>query len=132
MNGLLTWPFRIAGSLIWYAWQFVIANLEVTREIVTPGHQSDPVVVRYPTRCETEIEISLLNLLISLTPGTLPLATEEFDGPASENDGHYVIYVHAMFQSEPDEIRHTLRDLEDHALAALRPHDQPHTEEVTW
>lgn len=132
MRNRITWPFRIIGSILWYSWQFVAANVKVTREIITPGHQTHPSIVRYPTRCATELEVSMLNLLISLTPGTLAMATEDHHGPHSDNGGRFDVYVHSMFERDPDAVRREVRALEDHALAALRPSRLPHTEEVTW
>ena len=133
LTSVLTWPLRIVWSLLWYLKEFVVANLRVTREVVTPGHQSTPIVVRFHTRCHTEPEVSLLSLLISITPGTLLLATEETTGQNTEwLSGRPVherrpgmrtfdLFVHSMFDDDPEHLITTLYELEEHALSAARP-----------
>ena len=137
----LTWPLRLLGFLLWYAWELILSNAAVTRDVLTPGHRSSPIVVRYRTRCRSEFETVLLSVLISLTPGTLTLATVArpragADGAASGgavSDGHggdagtegYDIFVHAMYADGPQDARSSLHEMETHMLNGIRPGGAP-------
>lgn len=130
---LLTWPWRLITGLAWYAKEFVVANLSVTWDIITPTHLSSPSIVRYDTHCHTEWEVSMLSMLIALTPGTIVLATQETTRDAEEaqrsrgvrlydpDARRFRIYVHSMFEDEPRHVRRDTAALERHMLAAMRP-----------
>lgn len=133
---LLTWPLRVLAFLGWYLREFVRANLSVTWDILTPTHLSSPHVVAYDTRCRTEFEVSLLSLLITLTPGTLVLATEqvgtELDTAAGAQGPEnmppsapvsYRLYVHSMFDDDPASVRESTAVMEYRMLTAARPRD---------
>ena len=135
----LTWPLRLIGFLLWYAWELVLSNAAVTRDVLTPGQGSSPIVVRYRTRCRSEFETVLLSVLITLTPGTLTLATvarprEDADQLASDggagDDGaagteEYDIFVHAMYSDGPQDARSCLQEMETHMLNGIRPGGAP-------
>jgi multicomponent Na+:H+ antiporter subunit E len=135
----LTWPLRLIGFLLWYAWELVLSNAAVTRDVLTPGQGSSPIVVRYRTRCRSEFETVLLSVLITLTPGTLTLATvarprEDADQLAPDggagDDGaagteEYDIFVHAMYSDGPQDARSGLQEMETHMLNGIRPGGAP-------
>ncbi|TDL44506.1 Na+/H+ antiporter subunit E [Kocuria rosea] len=135
----LTWPLRLIGFLLWYAWELVLSNVAVTRDVLTPGQGSSPIVIRYRTRCRSEFETVLLSVLISLTPGTLTLATvarppEGSHSAASDagagDDGaagteEYDIFVHAMYSDGPQDARSSLQEMETHMLNGIRPGGGP-------
>lgn len=129
----LTWPFRLLGFLLWYAWELILSNVVVTRDVFTRNHRSSPIVVRYRTRCRSEFETVLLSVLISLTPGTLTLATVArpgagADGAVVEGDdgtGGYDIFVHAMYSDGPQDARSVLQEMETHMLNGIRPGGAP-------
>ncbi|MGC5628620.1 Na+/H+ antiporter subunit E [Georgenia sp. Z1344] len=111
----LTWPFRIAWFALWYAWQLLISNVAVLKDNLTPGQDSTPGIARLVTRCRTDLEVTLLAALITLTPGTLTIGNER-SGP----DGSRVLYVHGLYCADAEELRAELRDMESHLLHALR------------
>jgi multicomponent Na+:H+ antiporter subunit E len=125
----LTWPLRLLGFLFWYAWELVLSNVAVTHDVLTPGQSSSPIVVRYRTRCRSEFETVLLSVLISLTPGTLTLATVA--RPRAGTDGgdaraeEYDIFVHAMYSDGPQDARSSLQEMETHMLNGIRPGGAP-------
>jgi multicomponent Na+:H+ antiporter subunit E len=135
----LTWPLRLIGFLLWYAWELVLSNAAVTRDVLTPGQGSSPIVIRYRTRCRSEFETVLLSVLITLTPGTLTLATvarprEDAHRLASDagagDDGaagteEYDIFVHAMYSDGPQDARSGLQEMETHMLNGVRPGGAP-------
>jgi multicomponent Na+:H+ antiporter subunit E len=129
----LTWPLRLLGFLLWYAWELIVSNVVVTRDVFTPRHRSSPIVVRYRTRCRSEFETVLLSVLISLTPGTLTLATVARTGEGAagavvdRDDGTegYDIFVHAMYSEGPQDARSGLQEMETHMLKGIRPGGAP-------
>lgn len=129
----LTWPLRLLGFLLWYAWELILSNVAVTHDVFTRHHRSSPIVVRYRTRCRSEFETVLLSVLISLTPGTLTLATaarsgEGADGAVVDRDDDtrgYDIFVHAMYSDGPQDARSSLQEMETHMLNGIRPGGAP-------
>lgn len=129
----LTWMPRLAGFLLWYAWELILSNVAVTRDVFTPRHISSPIVVRYRTRCRSEFETVLLSVLISLTPGTLTLATVARPGDGAggavvdrdDGTGGYDIFVHTMYSDGPQDARSSLQEMETHMLNGIRPAGAP-------
>ncbi|HLV58804.1 MAG TPA: Na+/H+ antiporter subunit E [Natronosporangium sp.] len=105
-----TW--RIARLVVYFTGQFLLSNLQVLWEILTPGSRVAPAIVAVPLRCRTRTEIVSFANLVTLTPGTLVLEIVR-DPP--------LIYLHGMFFHDVDAVLAGLRRLEDHLLAAMRP-----------
>ena len=121
----VTWLPRIVGFLLWFTREVLVSNLTVMHDVFTVRQQSSPVVVRYRTRCRNEFETASLAVLISLTPGTLTLATVFRDGHEGGRPHGYDLYVHVMYDDDPDSARHKLRGLEDRLLRAVRAEGAP-------
>ncbi len=95
-----------------YVIEVVRANLRVAFDVVTPTSYARPGVVAVPLDARTDAEITLLSNLITMTPGSLAVDVA---------DDRSVIYVHAMFVEDPDEIRRQIKDdLERRVLELLR------------
>lgn len=130
---LATWPLRLATSTAWFARELLVSNLGVIWDILTPTHLSTPQVVRYETRCHTELEVSMLSMLITLTPGTLVLATTETTEATAPPPGSravvlqggtprtFTIFVHSMFDDSPRAVTDSVRRMERRMLSAMRP-----------
>ncbi|EOM76524.1 cation transporter [Rhodococcus rhodnii] len=110
--GWIGWPFRLLGFAAYFVWLLVTSNLTVIRDIVTPGSAVEAGIVRVPLRCRTDLEVTMLANLISLTPGTLTLAVRT----GSPNE----LYVHGMYAPDPSEFRREIEDLETKMLHAMR------------
>ncbi len=121
----LTWPFRAVAFAFWFTVQVAISNYTVVRDNLTPGQDSTPGVAKLETRCRTDLEITVLAALITLTPGTLTLGTV---GPARASGTRVaesaptprVLYVHGMYHREPDSLRAELQTIETRLLRAMR------------
>ncbi|MEQ6916941.1 Na+/H+ antiporter subunit E [Halomonas aquatica] len=87
--------------------ELVMANLKVSYDIVTPPWYMKPGVIAMPLKASSEFEIALVANLISLTPGTLSLDV---------SDDRRVLYIHAMFLDDEQELRRSLAVLERRAL----------------
>ena len=103
---------RLLLFLPWFLWQMVVSNLRVAYDVITPWHTSKPGVVAVPLDAETDLEITLLANLITLTPGTLTLDVSE---------DRKTLYLHAMFITDPEDVRREIKDgLERRLLELLR------------
>ena len=91
---------HIIGFLFFYIKEVIIANFRIAYEIITPTHNMKPGVLAIPLDLKTDLEILTINNLITMTPGTLSLDV---------STDRKVIYIHAMYIDDPDEIRRQIR-----------------------
>lgn len=107
---------RLPAFLAWFAVQMVRANWQVAADILTPGSALTPAIVAYRPRPLSAGEITVLNNLITLTPGTLTIDIDDAPG------GGRILYVLGLYApSEPEEFHAELRELEDRMLSLTRP-----------
>src|SRR5690554_7188738 len=64
---------RIIGFAFYFLYELVKANLQVAAHVVTPKFYMEPGIIKYPLDAKTDLEITLLANVITLTPGTLSL-----------------------------------------------------------
>lgn len=121
----VTWLPRIVGFLLWFTREVLVSNLTVMHDVFTVQQRSSPIVVRIRTRCRSEFETATLAVLISLTPGTLTLATAARAGDEDGRPPGYDLYVHVMYDNEPDSARRRLREFEGRLLRAVRVEGAP-------
>lgn len=96
----------------YYIFEMVKANLILARDILSKNPGFKPGIVKIELEAKTDQEILLLANLISMTPGSLCMHISE-DKSA--------IYVHDMYVSNPDEVKHKIKhDLEKRILAFTR------------
>ena len=102
----------LARLIAFFLKDLVSANLRVAFDIVTPHHYMRPGVVAIPLDVESDIEITLMGNLITLTPGTLTL-----DVAADRR----TMYIHSMYIKDPEELRHEIKNgLEKRILELMR------------
>ncbi|WP_304138598.1 Na+/H+ antiporter subunit E [Mesonia mobilis] len=82
---------KLIAFIFFFLWELLKANLQVAYDVVTPKFYMTPGIVRVPLEAETNLEITLLANLITLTPGTLSIDV---------SDDRKVLYVHAMYLSD--------------------------------
>ncbi|MBA4504283.1 Na+/H+ antiporter subunit E [Corynebacterium sanguinis] len=114
MKDFLTWPFRILGFWAWYAKEFAVANVAVIKDVVTVGNDATPSIVRLECLSFTEGFYTLLASLITITPGTLVVGAGD-----NTSKGVRVMYVHALYYTDMDELRADLREMEERMLKGL-------------
>ncbi|BCA95789.1 sodium:proton antiporter [Legionella antarctica] len=95
MNDLLIKFILIIKFMLIFIWQVLIANLRVAHDVITPRYRANPGVIAIPLDCKTDIEITLLAIIISLTPGTLALDV---------STDKKKLYIHAMFITDKDKL----------------------------
>jgi multisubunit Na+/H+ antiporter MnhE subunit len=118
----VTWVPRILWFLLWAAGSLVRAQATVTLDTLTRPQRSSPVIFSHRTRCRDDLELAALCILISITPGTLVLATRLRPSPPSEEGSAgdvHEIYVHAMY-GELDKSHRSLNETERRLLNAWR------------
>jgi multicomponent Na+:H+ antiporter subunit E len=107
---------RKAGQVLrfaaFYLWELVLSNLRVAHDVLTPTFYMRPGVVAVPLEARTDVEITLLANLITLTPGSLSLALSE---------DRQTLYVHSMFIDDVERVRERIKTgLERRVLELLR------------
>ncbi|TFD95937.1 Na+/H+ antiporter subunit E [Jeotgalibacillus sp. R-1-5s-1] len=71
--------------------ELIKANIEVLAIVLRPKMDLKPGVFKYDTKLEREWEVTLLSLLITLTPGTLVMDVSDDNG---------TLYIHALNASD--------------------------------
>ena len=98
--------------IAFFLFELVRSSLRVAWDVVTPPVYSRPGVVAVPLDAKSDIEITVLANLVSLTPGTLSLEVAE---------DRRVLYVHAMFAEDRDAVRRAIKDgIERRLLEVMR------------
>jgi multicomponent Na+:H+ antiporter subunit E len=79
---------RVISFVFYFLYELIKANIQVAYDVITPKFYMTPGIVSVPLDAKTDIEITLLANIISLTPGTLSLDV---------SDDRKVLYVHSMY-----------------------------------
>ncbi|MCE7056002.1 Na+/H+ antiporter subunit E [Algoriphagus sp. AGSA1] len=85
---------KLLAFVFFFLYELIKANIEVAYDVVTPKHYMKPGIVKIPLDAKSDLEITLLANLISLTPGTLSLDV---------SDDRKVLYVHAMYVKDRED-----------------------------
>jgi multicomponent Na+:H+ antiporter subunit E len=85
---------NIVSFVFYFLYELIKANIQVAYDVITPTFYMKPGIVCVPLDVKTDLEITLLANIISLTPGTLSLDVS--------NDKK-VLYVHAMYINDKEE-----------------------------
>ncbi|MCY4781602.1 Na+/H+ antiporter subunit E [Sphingobacterium sp. UT-1RO-CII-1] len=103
---------KIIMFAFYFLYQLLKANMQVAFDVITPRYFFKPGIVRYPMTAETDFEINLLSMMISLTPGTLIIDV---------SDDKKAIYIHVMYLTDPESfVKETKTGLERRLLEILR------------
>ncbi len=103
---------RFLRFVTYYLWELLQSNAIIAYDVLTPVHYMKPGVIGIPIEAKTNIEITVLANLITMTPGTLSLDVSE---------DRKTLYVHAMYIRDPDQLRASIKEnLERRVLALLR------------
>ncbi|WP_087026435.1 Na+/H+ antiporter subunit E [Thaumasiovibrio subtropicus] len=72
----------------YFLYEVIVSVARVVWDVITPTHLSEPDIVYVPLDAKSDLEITLLANMVSLTPGSLSLDVSE--------DKKFLI-IHAMF-----------------------------------
>lgn len=110
-NYLMKIP-KVISFIFYFIYELIVANLKVAKDILTPTHLMKPAIIAYDLEAKTDLEITLLANLITLTPGTLSLDVSK---------DKKTLYVHAMYVESAEETKNEIRlGLERKLLEVLR------------
>ncbi|WP_077530487.1 Na+/H+ antiporter subunit E [Vreelandella utahensis] len=102
---------RFMAFAVFFLKELFVANVRVAYDVITPVWYMKPGVIAMRLESKSDVEITLVANLISLTPGTLSLDV---------SDDRKVLYIHAMFMADEQELRDSLHELERRILRVLR------------
>ncbi|WP_119079030.1 Na+/H+ antiporter subunit E [Chitinophaga alhagiae] len=102
----------VISFVFFFLYEMLRANFQVAYDVITPRFFMKPGIVQYPMDAKTDLEITFLANLISLTPGTLILDV---------SDDKKVVYIHVMYLTDKDAfVRQIKGGLEKRLLDILR------------
>jgi multicomponent Na+:H+ antiporter subunit E len=103
---------QVIGFVLFFLWELLQANLRMVVIVLSPRPAIRPAVVAIPLDVRSDIEITLLANLITLTPGTLYLDVSQ---------DRCVMYVHTMHVDDLDAFRRSIKDgFERRVMEVLR------------
>jgi multicomponent Na+:H+ antiporter subunit E len=103
---------KVFGFILFFLYELIKANIQVAIEVITPKNNMKPGIVGVPLDANTDLEITLLANIISLTPGTLSLDISE---------DKTTLYVHGMYvENKAEFIRNIKNGFEKRLLEILR------------
>ncbi len=83
----------IFGLVIFYLRQLFSASILVAYDVLTPKEHIKPGIVAFPLQAKTDLEITLLANLITLTPGSLSIDVSK---------DRKILYVHEIYIKDND------------------------------
>ncbi len=86
---------RIASLSLLFVYELILSTFKVALMVIKPKLDFKPGIIAFPLTVKTDLEITLLANLITLTPGTLSVDV---------SDDRKTLYVHAIDATEPDAI----------------------------
>jgi multicomponent Na+:H+ antiporter subunit E len=103
---------QVIGFVLFFLRELLQANLRMVVIVLSPRPAIRPAVVAIPLDVRSDIEITLLANLITLTPGTLYLDVSQ---------DRCVMYVHTMHVDDLDAFRRSIKDgFERRVMEVLR------------
>jgi multicomponent Na+:H+ antiporter subunit E len=85
---------KVIGVVLYFLYELIKANLQVALDVLKPKPVMRPGIVKIPLHAKTDLEITLLANMISLTPGSLIIDV---------SDDKKVLYVHAIDIDDKEE-----------------------------
>lgn len=95
--------------------EIAAGSFQVLRYVVSRKDLLEPSIVEFPLRCETDLEVTWMASSVTITPGTLVLATA-----AGTDTEPPTLFVHSMFGQDRNEILASFRDMESRLLKMTR------------
>lgn len=86
--------------LAFFLWEFLLSNLRVAWDVITPKRYARPGIIAVPLDAQTDVQIAVLAILITLTPGSVSLDV---------SDDRRTLYVHVMFVDDPELVRERIK-----------------------
>lgn len=91
---------KIIAFILHFLYDMILANLEVTIDVVTPNYNMKPGIIKFEMDAKTDFEITMLANMVALTPGTLVIDISK--------DKKYM-YIHAMYLKDIERFKNNLK-----------------------
>lgn len=88
--------WKLTALLAYFHWELFLSCLRVAWDVLTPRHKARPGILAVPIDLQTNVGITVLANLVTLTPGSLSLDV---------SDDRRTLYVHAMFIDDVEDAR---------------------------
>ncbi|WP_204743370.1 MULTISPECIES: Na+/H+ antiporter subunit E [Chitinophagaceae] len=95
-----TIAFKVLGFFFFFLYEMLKANWQVAYEVMTSNLHMKPGIVKIELDAKTDLEITMLSNLISLTPGTLVVDV---------SDDRRVMYVHGMYLEDREKFIESIK-----------------------
>jgi len=92
--------------------EIVVANLQLAKDLLRPTMPFVPGIIEFQTEGLTQAEVTVLANMISLTPGTISMDTDE---------SGTIIYIHSVYAGDPDGLRVATQNLANLIESVKRP-----------
>jgi multicomponent Na+:H+ antiporter subunit E len=92
---------RVLRFAVFYLWELILANLRVAYDVMRPTQRMRPGVLAIPLDAKTDVEITLLANLLTLTPGSVSLDVS--------SDRRF-LYLHAMYIGDVEQYRKSVKN----------------------
>jgi multicomponent Na+:H+ antiporter subunit E len=92
---------KVVSFFFFFLWELIKANLHVAYEVVAPKWTMEPGIIKIPLDVKTDLQITFLANLITLTPGTLSLDVSE---------DKKVLYVHSMYVRDKEKFIRSIKN----------------------
>jgi multicomponent Na+:H+ antiporter subunit E len=102
---------KIIGFVFYFLYEMIVANLQVAYDVITPKYFFKPGIVRFPLKATTDLEINLISMFISLTPGTILLDL---------SDDKKSLFIHVMYLSSREKFISRMQYSERRILEIVR------------
>lgn len=91
----------IIQFILYVLWEIIVSSIIVALDVIRPKLTARPGVIAIPLEKDTNLEITILANLISLTPGTLSLDI---------STDKKMLFVHCMFASDAEGLRKNIKE----------------------
>ena len=65
--------FGVISFFFFYLGEIILANVQIAIDILTPTHRMRPAILAIPLDVKSDVQLLVMNNLITMTPGTLSL-----------------------------------------------------------
>ncbi len=96
--------YWLLSFLLFVGKEIVVSNVTLAGLILRPAPQLSPGIVAIPLAVTSDLEITILATIITLTPGTLSLDLGQ------DAQGQRVLYVHSLTVADPETLRRNIKD----------------------
>jgi multicomponent Na+:H+ antiporter subunit E len=98
---------RVLSLTVLFLYELILSAWKVARLVMSPKMDLKPGIFAYPLTVDSDIEITLLANLITLTPGTLSVDV---------SDDRKTLYVHAIDCSDPEQTKRDIASGFEHKI----------------